>query len=103
MKKDYDGTWQPPAVMIAGKAGQLVLSLLALAIVLDLIPMPKWPQGGSLSIAAVPIIFISYRHGLLGGLPAGFVYAVIQLLTGWYAPPCVRPHHRQDTKSEWPL
>ncbi len=61
--------------------------MVALAVVIDLIPMPKWPNGGSVSIAAVPIIFISYRHGLLGGLPAGFVYAVIHLLTGWYAPP----------------
>ena len=61
--------------------------MVALAIVLDLIPMPKWPNGGSLSIAAVPIIFISYRHGLLWGLSSGLVYSVVQMITGFYPPP----------------
>lgn len=61
--------------------------MVALAVVLGLIPLPKWPNGGSLSIAAVPIIFISYRRGTRWGLAAALVYAVIQLLTGWYAPP----------------
>ncbi len=61
--------------------------MVALAVVIGLIPMPKWPNGGSLSIAAVPIIYISYRRGLGWGLISGLVYAVIQLITGWYAPP----------------
>ncbi len=61
--------------------------MVALAVVIDLIPMPKWPNGGSVSIAAVPIIYISYRRGLGWGLASGLVYSIIQLLTGWYAPP----------------
>lgn len=61
--------------------------MVALAVVLDLLPLPKWPNGGSLSIASVPLIFISYRHGLKWGLVASLAEAVIQLLTGWYAPP----------------
>lgn len=61
--------------------------MVALAIVLDLIPLPKWPQGGSISIAAIPIIYYSYRRGPLWGLAAGLVNGVIQIITGWYMPP----------------
>lgn len=61
--------------------------MVALAVVLDLLPLPKWPNGGSLSIASVPIIYISYRRGLRWGLAAGLVESAIQLITGWYAPP----------------
>jgi len=61
--------------------------MVALAVILDLLPLPSWPNGGSLSIASIPIVFISYRHGLKWGLSAGLVNAMIQLLTGWYAPP----------------
>lgn len=61
--------------------------MVALAFVLDLLPLPKWPNGGSLSVAAIPIFFISCRHGVKWGVCTGFVNGVIQLLTGWYAPP----------------
>lgn len=61
--------------------------MVALAMVLDLLPLPKWPNGGSLSVAAVPIFFISCRHGWKWGIGTGFVNGVIQLLCGWYAPP----------------
>ena len=61
--------------------------MVALAVALDLLPLPKWPNGGSLTIASIPIIFISYRRGLKWGLAAAFAEAVIQLITGWYAPP----------------
>ena len=61
--------------------------MVALAVVLDLIPMPKWPNGGSISIAAVPIIFISYRHGFPWGVGCGLVYSAVQMITGFYPPP----------------
>lgn len=61
--------------------------MVALAFVLDFIPLPKWPNGGSLSVVSLPIIYISYRRGAKWGLVTGFVYSVLQLLTGWYAPP----------------
>ena len=49
--------------------------MVALAVVLDLLPLPSWPQGGSISVAAVPIIFYSYRRGLLMGSLAGLLVA----------------------------
>ena len=61
--------------------------MVALAIVLDLLPLPKWPQGGSVSISAIPIIFFSLRRGSKWGLGAGTVYAVVQMIMGFYAPP----------------
>lgn len=61
--------------------------MIALAVVLDLLPLPKWPNGGSLSVSAVPIIFLAYRYGTGWGLASGLVYSVIQIVTGWYAPP----------------
>ena len=61
--------------------------IVALTVVLDLIPMPSWPNGGSVTIAMVPIVFLSYRHGSRWGLLTGFVYALIQMITGFYAPP----------------
>jgi thiamine transporter len=61
--------------------------MVALAIVLDLLPLPKWPQGGSVSISAIPIIFFSLRRGSKWGLGAGVVYAVVQMIMGFYAPP----------------
>lgn len=60
--------------------------MVALAIILDLLPLPRWPNGGSLSISAIPIVYVSYRRGAKWGLAAGLVNAVIQLITGWYAP-----------------
>ena len=37
--------------------------MIALAVVLDILPLPKWPNGGSVSVSMVPIVFLSYRHG----------------------------------------
>lgn len=61
--------------------------MVAFAVVLDLIPFPSWPQGGSISIAAIPLIYYSYRAGIAWGVGAGFVYSGVQMLTGFYVPP----------------
>ncbi len=64
--------------------------LVALAFALDLlcklIPGP-FPYGGGISIAVLPLIYYAYRRGTAWGLSAGLVFAVIQLVSGWYAPP----------------
>lgn len=39
-------------------------------------------NGGSIGLAMVPVLVISYRRGLIPGLICGFVLSVIQLLGG---------------------
>ena len=65
--------------------------MVALAVVLmfvsKIIPAP-WLQGGSVTLASmVPIIAVSIMYGTKWGLISGFVYSLIQMLTGFYAPP----------------
>ena len=61
--------------------------MVALTVVLDLLPLPSWPQGGSITVAMIPVIYFSYRRGARWGLMAGLVHAAVQMLLGWYAPP----------------
>ncbi|WP_186577655.1 energy-coupled thiamine transporter ThiT [Aquibacillus kalidii] len=59
------------------------------AIVLDLIPFLSfkiWPQGGSVSLAMIPIFLVAFRWGTKGGLLAGLLYGLLQLI--------IEPHIR---------
>ncbi len=60
--------------------------LVAVAVVIDLIPFPKWPQGGSVSLCMIPIVFCAYRNGLLWGLTSGLVLSVVQMFMGLSLP-----------------
>ncbi|MBQ4140760.1 MAG: energy-coupled thiamine transporter ThiT [Clostridia bacterium] len=64
--------------------------MVALAVGLELLcqflPQP-WAYGGSISLGAIPIIYLSYRRGWKWGLSAGFVYASVQMLLGLSLPP----------------
>ncbi len=65
--------------------------MVALAVVLmfvsKIIPAP-WLQGGSITLASmVPIIAVSIMYGTKWGLISGFVYSLIQMISGFYAPP----------------
>ncbi len=60
--------------------------LIAVAIVLELLSktfIPEQPFGGQLTIVSMlPIVLISYRHGVRWGLLAGVVYACMEMVIG---------------------
>ena len=60
--------------------------LIAMAVVLELVSkmiIPEMPFGGQLTIVCMlPIVLISYRHGVKWGLVAGFGYSLIQMALG---------------------
>ena len=60
--------------------------LLAVAIVLELVSkmfIPEMPFGGQVTLVSMlPVVLISYRHGVRWGLVAGLGYALIEMLIG---------------------
>ena len=60
--------------------------LMALAVVLEIVGravIPPMPFGGQLTLVSMlPIVLISYRHGVKWGLTAGFSYSLIQMALG---------------------
>jgi thiamine transporter len=59
--------------------------LSALAFLLDLLSgvIGKfWPQGGSISLAMIPIFIASYRWGIKGGLLSGLIFGLLQAVLG---------------------
>ena len=60
--------------------------LLAVAIVLELISkmfIPEMPFGGQVTLVSMlPVVLISYRHGVRWGLVSGAAYAMIEMAIG---------------------
>ena len=60
--------------------------LLAVAIVLELISkmfIPEMPFGGQITLVSMlPVVLISYRHGVKWGLLAGVAYALLEMAIG---------------------
>ncbi|MBR2011409.1 MAG: energy-coupled thiamine transporter ThiT [Clostridia bacterium] len=57
--------------------------MIAFATVLGIFPLAQLPYGGSVTVASMlPIVLISYRHGIKWGMGAGFIFGVIQQLLG---------------------
>ncbi|OIK08672.1 energy-coupled thiamine transporter ThiT [Bacillus sp. MUM 13] len=58
----------------------------ALALLLDLVSgfifSRIWPQGGSVSIAMVPIFLMAYRWGVKGGVVTGLLLGLLQIVIG---------------------
>ncbi|WP_316252542.1 energy-coupled thiamine transporter ThiT [Bacillus aquiflavi] len=59
----------------------------ALAYLLDLLSgfifSRIWPQGGSVSIAMVPIFLMAFRWGIKGGMLTGLLLGLLQVVLGW--------------------
>ncbi len=59
----------------------------ALAYILDLVSAfvfsRIWPQGGSISIAMVPIFLMAFRWGIKGGVLTGFLLGLLQFILGF--------------------
>lgn len=60
--------------------------LIALAVVLEIVGrtiIPPMPFGGQVTLVSMlPIVLISYRHGVRWGLTAGFAYSLVQMALG---------------------
>ena len=60
--------------------------LLALAILLELVSklfIPEMPFGGQITLVSMlPVVLISYRHGVKWGLVAGLGYALMEMVIG---------------------
>jgi thiamine transporter len=59
----------------------------ALAYLLDLVSgllsLKIWPQGGSISIAMIPIFLMAFRWGVKGGILSGFLLGLLQFILGF--------------------
>lgn len=73
---------------MANKTKRLTESamLLAMAIVLELVSkmiIPEMPFGGQVTLVSMlPVVLISYRHGVKWGLVSGVAYALIEMVLG---------------------
>ena len=60
--------------------------LLAVAIVLELVSkmfIPELPFGGQVTLVSMlPVVLISYRHGMKWGFVAAFAYALLEMALG---------------------
>ena len=60
--------------------------LLAVAIVLELVSkmfIPEMPFGGQITLVSMlPLVLISYRHGVKWGLVSGVAYALLEMAIG---------------------
>ncbi len=55
--------------------------MIAIATILSILKLASLPYGGSVTIASMlPIVIISYRHGIKWGLLSGLAYGAIQQL-----------------------
>lgn len=59
--------------------------MIALATILSKIEIPLWMQGGSITLVSMlPILIVSFRHGVGWGVLTAFAHSLIQLTMGFH-------------------
>lgn len=58
------------------------ISIMAgLAVILDLLTFLRfWPQGGSVSLAMVPIFIMAFRRGVKAGVITGLIFGLLNMI-----------------------
>ena len=67
--------------------------LISLAIVIQVIMQPFFtmPQGGSVTVAMLPLVILAYRHGLVSGIASGLIFGLLNWILsgmpqwGWWS------------------
>ena len=72
-------------------------AMVALAIVIDLLMsfIPGQPQGGSITLAVLPVLFFAYRRGTGAGVLAGLVWSATQMMIGGFYENCFNGQPQQ--------
>ena len=79
---------KPPSRAVATRTLTESALLVALATVLSLYAVFRLPSGGSATIGSmIPIILVSLKYPFGWSLTVAFAYSLIQMTTGFYAPP----------------
>jgi len=74
------GRWNAnPAAWSTAAIAEMAIAV-ALAAALGLVKLFVMPQGGSVSLEMLPILFIAVRRGLVPAITVGVVYGFVQLL-----------------------
>ncbi len=68
---------------ILAESAMMVALSIAVFIVSDFIPWPYAYGGGFSMFGQVPIILVSYRHGVKNGLPAALALAIFEMIMGY--------------------
>ena len=77
MKKTLNKT------QILSESAIMVALSIAIFLVSDLLPWPFLYGGGFTLFGQVPIIILSYRHGIRNGLAASIVLAIFEMIMGY--------------------
>ncbi|PRO65273.1 energy-coupled thiamine transporter ThiT [Alkalicoccus urumqiensis] len=61
-----------------------IAMMTGLAVILDFVRVAQMPFGGSITLAAVPLILLAFRRGAGAGITAGVIFGIINWMIGGY-------------------